>query len=93
MIDTANTTFQASTTTCVRYLSEYVYVHIYISINDMGYTEQDIVIYTEPGFLPSARIKIATLGLLDPRSNQLSYEGYHYYSILHKYKHIMIMTS
>ncbi len=28
------------------------------------------------GVLPSMRIKLTTLGLLDPRSNQLSYEGF-----------------
>ena len=27
--------------------------------------------------LPSMRIELTTLGLLDPRSNQLSYEGLH----------------
>ena len=28
-------------------------------------------------FIPSMRIELTTLGLLDPRSNQLSYEGIH----------------
>ena len=32
--------------------------------------------YREIGMLPSMRIELTTLGLLDPRSNQLSYEGY-----------------
>ena len=31
--------------------------------------------YREIGMLPSMRIELTTLGLLDPRSNQLSYEG------------------
>ena len=35
--------------------------------------------YREQG-IPSMRIELTTLGLLDPRSNQLSYEGLHYFS-------------
>jgi hypothetical protein len=31
--------------------------------------------YREIEWLPSMRIELTTLGLLDPRSNQLSYEG------------------